>query len=79
MLVLFLVSDFFNKSVNNICDSINESDARVWHSHLYPLNFGSISRLSSLNLIPDLSIVKDSKCQSCVQSKQPRKTHKAVK
>jgi transposase InsO family protein len=31
-----------------------------------------------LNLIPDLSIVKVSKCQSCVQSKQPRKPHKAA-
>jgi transposase InsO family protein len=37
-----------------------------------------MSRLSSLNLIPNLSIVKDSKCQSCVQSKQPRKPHKAA-
>jgi hypothetical protein len=25
----FLVSDFCNKSVNNICDGINESDASV--------------------------------------------------
>jgi hypothetical protein len=37
-----------------------------------------MSRLSSLNLIPHLSIVKGYKCQSCVQSKQPRKPHKAV-
>jgi hypothetical protein len=25
----FSVSDFYNKSVNNICDGINESDANV--------------------------------------------------
>jgi hypothetical protein len=31
-----------------------------------------------LNLILNLSIVKGSKCQSCVQSKQPRKPHKAA-
>jgi hypothetical protein len=74
----FLVSDFCNKSVNNICDGINESDASVWHSHLYHLNFGSMSRLSSLNLIPNLYIIKGSKCQSCVQSKQPRKPHKVA-
>jgi transposase InsO family protein len=37
-----------------------------------------MSRLSSLNLIPNLSIVKGSKCQSCVQSKQPRKPHKTA-
>jgi hypothetical protein len=38
-----------------------------------------MSRLSSLNLIPNLSIVKGSKCQSCVQSKQPQKPHKVAK
>jgi hypothetical protein len=64
--------------VNNICDGINESDASIWHSHLCHLNFGSLSSLSLLNLILNLSIVKGSKCQSCVQSKQPRKPHKAA-
>jgi hypothetical protein len=29
--------------------------------------------MSSLNLILNLSIVKGSKCQSCVQTKQPRR------
>jgi hypothetical protein len=67
----FSVSDCCNKSVNNIYDGINESDVSIWHSRLCHLNFGSMSRLSSLNLILDLSIVKGSKCQSCVQSKQP--------
>jgi hypothetical protein len=37
-----------------------------------------MSRLLSLNLILNLSIVKGSKCQSCVQSNQPRKPHKAT-
>jgi transposase InsO family protein len=37
-----------------------------------------MSRLYILNLILNLSIIKGSKCQSCVQSKQPRKPHKAV-
>jgi hypothetical protein len=35
-----------------------------------------MSQLSSLNLILNLSIVKGSKCQSCVQFKQPQKPHK---
>jgi hypothetical protein len=74
----FSGSDFYNKSVNNICDGINESDASIWHSCLCHLNFGSMSQLSSLNLILNLSIVKGSKCQSCVQSKQPRKPHKVA-
>jgi hypothetical protein len=75
----FSVSYYCNKSVNNICDGINESDDSIWHSHLCHLNFGSMSRLSSLNLILNLSIVKGSKCQGYVQSKQPRKPHKAAK
>jgi hypothetical protein len=35
-------------------------------------------QLSSLRIILNLSIVKCSKCQSCVQSKQPKKSHKAA-
>jgi hypothetical protein len=58
----FSVSDFYNKYVNNICNGINESDASVWHSRLCHLNFDSMSRLSSLNLILNLSIIKGSKC-----------------
>ena len=34
--------------------------------------------LSSMSLILDFSIAKGSKCHSCVQSKQPRKPHKAA-
>jgi hypothetical protein len=37
-----------------------------------------MSRLSSLNLILNLSIIKGSKNQSCVQFKQARKPHKAA-
>jgi hypothetical protein len=36
-------------------------------------------RSSSLSLILDSTIAKGSKCHSCVQSKQPRKPHKAAK
>jgi hypothetical protein len=58
----FSVSNFCNKSVNNLCDG----EASVWHSCLCHLNFGSMFRLSTLNLILNLSIVKGSKYQSCV-------------
>jgi transposase InsO family protein len=37
-----------------------------------------MSRLSSLNLMLNLSIENGSKCQSCVQSKQSRKPHKTA-
>ena len=34
--------------------------------------------LAGLSLIPKLTLVKNSKCQVCVQSKQPCKPHKAA-
>jgi hypothetical protein len=46
--------------------------------HIYVISILVLSRLSSLNLISNLSIVKGSKCQSYVQSKQPQKPHKAA-
>nr|ABF94929.1 retrotransposon protein, putative, Ty1-copia subclass [Oryza sativa Japonica Group] len=73
----FSLSDFCNKSVNHICGSVDD-EANVWHSCLCHINFGLMSRLSSMCLIPKFSIVKGSKCHSCVQSKQPRKPHKAA-
>ena len=70
-------ADFYNKSVNHICGTINDN-ANVWHSRLCHVNFCLMSRLSSMSLIPDFPIANGSKCHSCVQSKQPRKPHKAV-
>ena len=35
-------------------------------------------RLANLNLIPKFNLVKKSKCHVCVESKQPRKPHKAA-
>jgi hypothetical protein len=71
------LADFCNKSVNHICGTINDSSS-LWHSRLCHVNFGLMSHLSSLSLILDFTIAKGSKCHSCVQSKQPRKPHKAV-
>jgi len=73
----FSLSDFCNKVVNPICDP-NNSAADVWHSRLCRINFGCMSRQSSMSLILKFSTVKGSKCQACVQAKQPRKPHKVV-
>jgi hypothetical protein len=73
----YLWQIFFNKSVNHIYGIINDS-LSVWHSRLCHVNFGLMSHLSSLSLILDFTIAKGSKCYSCVQSKQPRKPHKAA-
>ncbi len=63
--------------MNHICGDVND-DTSVWHSRLCHINFGLISRMSSMSLIPNFTIAKGSKCHSCVQSKQPRKPHKAA-
>src|SRR5438045_844989 len=37
-----------------------------------------MKRLASMSLIPKFASIKSSKCQMCVQSKQPRKPHKVA-
>src|SRR3954464_9206016 len=70
------LADLCNKVVNNIHLSVNESE--VWHSRLCHISFGVMTRLAKSNLIPSITLAKGSKCHSCVQSKQPRKPHKAA-
>jgi hypothetical protein len=48
--------DVRNKSVNNVIS--NES--YIWHSRLCHINFGCLSRLANLNLIPKFDLVKGS-------------------
>jgi hypothetical protein len=63
-----------NKSVNNVISV----ESYIWHSRVCHNNFGCVSRLANLNLIPKFDLVKGFKCEVCVQSKQPRKPHKAA-
>jgi hypothetical protein len=46
----------------------NHDEANVWHSRLCHINFGCMSRLVGLNLIPKFNLVKNSKCHVCVES-----------
>jgi hypothetical protein len=66
----FFMLDFNNKFVNHICTNVDDL-ATIWHSHLCHINFGSMCWLSTMSLIPNFTIIKGSKCHSCVQSKQP--------
>jgi hypothetical protein len=59
-------------------NNIISNESNVWHSRLCHISFGCVSRLANLNLIPKFDLVKGSKCQVCVQSKQPREPHKAA-
>ena len=74
----------FRFSLMDSCDKIvnhvrNDDESNVWHSRLCHINVGCMTRLASLKLIPKIDLVKGSKCHACVQAKQPRKPHKAVK
>jgi hypothetical protein len=55
----FSLLDFNNKSVNHICANVDDL-ASIWHSRLYHINFGSMSRLATMSLIPNITIVKGS-------------------
>ena len=58
-LCLSLLDDVCNKVVNNV----NVSDeSNIWHSRLFHINFGCLTRLVNLNLIPKFNLVKYSKC-----------------
>ena len=73
----------FRLSLTDACfNSVNhvnhDNETNIWHSRLCHINFGCITRLASLNLILKFDLVKGSKCYVCVESKQPRKPHKAA-
>jgi len=69
------LTDACVKSINNVSCNV---ESNVWHSRFCHINFGCMTRLAGLNLIPKFDLVKGSKCHVCVQSKQPRKPHKAA-
>jgi hypothetical protein len=63
------------KVINHVC---NDNESNVWHSRLCHINFGCMTRLANMSLILKFTAVKGSKCQVCVQAKQPRKSHTAA-
>jgi hypothetical protein len=58
-LFCFSLLDFNNKSVNHICANVDDL-VSIWHSRLCHINFGSMSRLATMSLIPNITIVKGS-------------------
>jgi hypothetical protein len=73
----------FRLSLNKACvNSLNhvsqDNETNVWHLRLCHINFGCMTCLAGLNLIPKLDLVKGSKCHACVESKQPHNPHKAA-
>jgi hypothetical protein len=44
----------------------SDGEATVWHSQLCHINFDHIIRLSKLNLIPGIPVLRRSMCHACV-------------
>jgi hypothetical protein len=55
--------------VNSVNHVSQDNETNVWHLRLCHINFGSMTRLVGLNLIPKFDLVKGSKCHVCVESK----------
>jgi hypothetical protein len=53
--------------------------SRIFGIHDFFISNLVVSWLANLNLIPKFDLVKESKCQVRVQSKQPHKPYKAAK
>jgi hypothetical protein len=61
------VIDDSNNMTNSIsCFEMNVGEVAIWHSRLCHINFDHIIRLSKLNLIPKIPVVRRSKCHACV-------------
>ena len=58
------LSDLCTQIINHVC---NDSESDIWHSRLCHINFGCMTRLANMNIIPKFAIVKKSKCHVCVQ------------
>jgi len=66
-------------SDNNTALSVSyvSRDKFLWHNRLCHINFKSISRMMSLDLIPKHD-TRGVKCEICIQAKQTRKPFKSV-
>jgi hypothetical protein len=59
-------------------NNVISNESYIWHSRLCHINFGCVSHIANLNLILKLYLIKGSKCQVWVQSKQPRKPQRSA-
>jgi hypothetical protein len=53
----FSLLHFNNKFVNHMCANVDTLTS-LWHSRLCHINFGYMSRLFTMSLIPNFTIVK---------------------
>ena len=57
---------------------LNTKSCNVWHDRLSYVNLGSFKKMANMGLIPKENIDPKTKCQICVQAKQPRKPFKSI-
>jgi hypothetical protein len=58
----FLLS---TEAINHVC---SDNESNIWQSRLCHINFGCMTRLAKIILIPKFTNAKGSKCQVCVQA-----------
>ena len=64
--------------ISNISSFVaNDECSNMWHARLGHVNFNSIKRMMSLNLIPKASIDLKKKCETSILAKKPRKSFTA--
>jgi hypothetical protein len=59
----------FVSLVSCLNSEYSDGETIVWHSRLCHINFDRIIHMSKLNLIPEIPVVRRSKCHACVQAK----------
>ncbi|KAL3509160.1 hypothetical protein ACH5RR_028561 [Cinchona calisaya] len=62
-----------NATFTYIIDSID-----MWHARLGHVNVDSIRSMKNLNLIPNLTNLKFTKCKICVETKHHKKPFKSI-
>ena len=65
-------------SLNKISKVFNVETSDIWHKRLGHINMKKIRRMMDLGLVPSAPVDFKSKCEDCVQAKQPRKPYKSV-
>ena len=53
------LSDYCTKVINHVC---HDNECNTWHSRLCHINFGCMTRLAKMDLIPKFTTIKGSKC-----------------
>lgn len=68
-----------NVEINQASSSYSVCTFTLWHSRLCHVNKRLVKNMSTLGLIPNLSMGNNEQCEICSQAKITKKSHKSVK